>query len=143
MGFVLAGDFVIVSKRASFTPYYSVVGFSPDGGWTALLPDIVGRARAAGVVSANLTISAAQAVDWGIANLLVESDSLADALNDVCVRIMNGCSGTLRASKRLLVPADYRERLEAERRLFVEQAGSAEALAGIRAFVERGNRGGS
>ena len=35
LGLVLAADMVLVSGRASFTPYYSQVGFSPDGGWTA------------------------------------------------------------------------------------------------------------
>ncbi|HEY5776542.1 MAG TPA: enoyl-CoA hydratase/isomerase family protein, partial [Xanthomonadales bacterium] len=43
LGLLLAADHVIMRRGASITPYYSVVGFSPDGGWTALLPDIIGR----------------------------------------------------------------------------------------------------
>ena len=45
LGFLLAADRVIMSRGVTITPYYSVVGFSPDGGWTALLPDIIGRQR--------------------------------------------------------------------------------------------------
>jgi 2-(1,2-epoxy-1,2-dihydrophenyl)acetyl-CoA isomerase len=35
LGLVLACDISVVTERASFTPYYADVGFSPDGGWIA------------------------------------------------------------------------------------------------------------
>ncbi len=65
IGLVLACDLVIVSPQASFTPYYNVVGFSPDGGWTALLPSVIGTARTAEALLTNATITAQQAVEWG------------------------------------------------------------------------------
>jgi 2-(1,2-epoxy-1,2-dihydrophenyl)acetyl-CoA isomerase len=37
LGLVLAADIIIVTPNTSFTPYYAEVGFSPDGGWTAIL----------------------------------------------------------------------------------------------------------
>ncbi|MCW5773994.1 MAG: enoyl-CoA hydratase/isomerase family protein, partial [Rhodospirillaceae bacterium] len=46
LGLVLACDLVAVTPAAFFQPYYVDVGFSPDGGWTAILPDRIGPARA-------------------------------------------------------------------------------------------------
>ncbi|HCR80727.1 MAG TPA: enoyl-CoA hydratase/isomerase family protein, partial [Alcanivorax sp.] len=38
VGLVLACDIVVAGPRASFAPWYTRVGYSPDGGWTALMP---------------------------------------------------------------------------------------------------------
>ncbi|MGI9341551.1 MAG: enoyl-CoA hydratase/isomerase family protein [Gammaproteobacteria bacterium] len=141
LGLVLAGDIVVVTERASFTPWYSIVGFSPDGGWTALLPDLIGRSRAATILAANLTISAEQAMEWGMASHFASSATLAESLSEICDHVRAGNEASLSASKRLLVPPDFAERLEAERRAFVERIKSADALAGIEAFVSRGGRG--
>ncbi|MGD2176725.1 MAG: enoyl-CoA hydratase/isomerase family protein, partial [Anaerolineae bacterium] len=65
LGLVLGCDVVLVAPEAGFTPYYRVVGFSPDGGWTAMLPAIIGPKPAAEVLLRNLTIAAEQAVAWG------------------------------------------------------------------------------
>ena len=46
VGLVLACDIVVAGPRASFAPWYTRVGYSPDGGWTALMPERIGRARA-------------------------------------------------------------------------------------------------
>jgi len=54
LGLVLAADVVLVTERATFQPYYVDVGFSPDGGWTALLPGIIGQKRASAVQLLNL-----------------------------------------------------------------------------------------
>ncbi|MCI0477683.1 MAG: enoyl-CoA hydratase/isomerase family protein, partial [Anaerolineales bacterium] len=78
LGLVLASDIVLVAPEASFTPYYSVVGFSPDGGWTAMLPEIIGQKRASEILMLNKTISAEQAVAWGIANRIVTRDQIRD-----------------------------------------------------------------
>ncbi|MCP4357411.1 MAG: enoyl-CoA hydratase/isomerase family protein, partial [Chloroflexi bacterium] len=62
LGFILASDMVLVSPEASFTPFYSVVGPSPDGGWAVLLAKVIGRKRAAAVLYSNETITAETAV---------------------------------------------------------------------------------
>ena len=141
LGLVLAGDGVVVTERASFTPWYSVVGFAPDGGWTALLPDLIGRNRAAAILAANLTISAGQAMEWGLASHSTESAALGETVAEICAQVCAGNPASLAASKRLLVPPGYTERLEDERRAFVERIQSPDALAGMQAFVERGRRG--
>ncbi len=135
LGLVLGGDIIVVTERASFTPYYVDVGFSPDGGWTAILPDIIGRARAAAVQLLNETITAEQSLEWGMAYMLVDSKRLDATVDDICARIIVKKCGSLRATKDLLRPSDWRVNLEKERRAFVNKISGREALEGIDDFV--------
>lgn len=137
MGLVLASDVVVVSPSATFTPWYSVVGFAPDGGWSAILPERIGRARAADVLLNNRTITADQAVGWGIAGEVVASIDFEQRVEAVAVGL---ASGKVAAVKRSLNAdiAETARRLELERRAFVEQVVTEESLAGMAAFLARG-----
>jgi len=129
MGLVMAA-----ASTASFTPWYSVVGFSPDGGWSALLPDRIGRARVASLLLHNTTITASQAHDWGLVDEVVY-DAVAGARSTA----MEMARRKTRAVKRSLnVDLDLVARgLENERRLFVEQVVTDESIAGIDAFLNQ------
>lgn len=143
LGLALACDIVLVTPEATFTPYYSTVGYSPDGGWTALLPDLVGRGRAAAALMSNRTITAEEAVAWGMAQRLVPSEAVRAEARATAWAIAEQAPGSVRCAKRLLWAdeAQIAARLEAERRQFVEQIATAEARQGIVAFVERRLRG--
>ncbi|MEZ4769437.1 MAG: enoyl-CoA hydratase/isomerase family protein [Caldilineales bacterium] len=142
LGLVLASDVVLVTAQASFSPFYSVVGFSPDGGWTTLLPDVIGRKRTAELLLTNGTITAEQAVAWGLASRLVAADDLHSEASETGLAIAAMRPGAVRAIKRRLwADVPVAQRLEAERRSFVEQIVTAEAQAGMAAFLDgmRGN----
>jgi len=139
LGLVLACDLVLVTPEVTFTPYYSVVGFSPDGGWTAMLPTIIGPKRAAAVLMQNQGISADQALAWGLANQIVPGDSIqAEALR-VAQDIAAKKPGSIQRTKRLLLgnQGDLARRLEEERLRFVQQIVTPEAREGIAAFLDR------
>jgi enoyl-CoA hydratase/carnithine racemase len=138
LGLVLGCDAVLVAPSASFTPYYSVVGFSPDGGWTAMLPSIIGSKRASDVLLRNLTISAEEAADWGLATRVVPAERIRDEALSVAQDIAAKKRGSIGQTKRLLslTHGDLAARLKAERFRFVEQIGSEEARHGICAFLE-------
>jgi enoyl-CoA hydratase/carnithine racemase len=150
LGLVLGCDVVLVAPEASFTPYYGVVGFSPDGGWTAMLPVIIGPKRAAEVLLRNLTITVEQAVDWGLASRVVPGERIRHEALSVAQDIAAHKPRSVRRTKRLLgvahgstwsprstqSPGDLAARLEAERAHFIEQIGTGEARKGISAFLE-------
>ena len=136
LGLVLGCDVVLVAPEASFTPYYSVVGFSPDGGWTAMLPGIIGPKQAAEVLLRNLTITAEQAVAWGLASRIVPAESIRDEARAVAQDLAAKKPGSVRHTRRLLAQGDWAARLEAERAHFVEQIVTEEARQGISAFLE-------
>ncbi len=136
LGLVLGCDVVLVAPEASLTPYYTVVGFGPDGGWTAMLPAVIGPKRAAEVLLGNRTIPAGQAVAWGLASRVVPADRLRDEALAVAQDLAAKKPGSVRHTKRLLARSDLAARLEAERVHFVEQIVTSEARQGIAAFLE-------
>lgn len=139
LGFVLASDIVLISPEASLTPVYAEVGFSPDGGWTAMLPAVIGPSRAAEVQMLNRPIRAEEAVEWGIASRLVPASEIRQEARALAASIAEKKPGSIRRTKRLLwgdVNA-LAVRLEQEKKSFREQIVSPEALEGMRAFLER------
>lgn len=143
LGLVLASDLVVVAPEATFTPYYTVVGFSPDGGWTAVLPDLIGSKRAAEILLLNRTITAEQALAWGLANRLVLGERIRQEAHNMAGEIAAGQPGSIAYSKRLLVGsrAEIARRLEEERASFVDQVVTPEARRGIATFLPRKDRG--
>lgn len=137
LGLVLAADLVLVAPEASFTPYYSVVGFSPDGGWTAWLPQIIGTKRAAEILMTNITISAEQALTWGLANRIVPGAEIRSQALKIAQDIASKQPGSIRQTKRLLCPSDLAERLEVERMHFVEQVKTQETQQSMIAFLKQ------
>jgi 2-(1,2-epoxy-1,2-dihydrophenyl)acetyl-CoA isomerase len=135
LGFVLASDVVLVTDRASFTPYYVEAGFSPDGGWTAILPDVIGRKRSTTVQLLNQTITAGQALDWGLATAHADEAGLERAVAELVGQLLDKKTGSVRCTRRLMRPADLESRLERERALFVEQIATEEAMAAMKAWL--------
>jgi 2-(1,2-epoxy-1,2-dihydrophenyl)acetyl-CoA isomerase len=137
LGLILASDVVLVSPDASFRPWYGVVGFGPDGGWTALLPGIIGPQRAGSILLTNQAITAAEAVQWGMASELVPADELLVAAMRVASAVADQQTGTVRHAKALLAGdlAGVAGRLEAEREHFVHQVVTTEAREGMARFL--------
>lgn len=141
LGLVLACDLVAVTPAAFFQPYYVDVGFGPDGGWTALLPERIGETRARTVQMLNRRIAAAEAVDWGIATALVSGEDLDRTIADWLATLAGKVPGALAATKRLLLSPERRSalegRLEAERDIFVQQIAGTAAHEGMARFLRR------
>lgn len=135
IGLVLPADIVLVTERASFAPYYVEAGFSPDGGWTAILPDVIGRTRASSVQLLNQVISAEQALDWGLATAYADIDGIDQAVAELCEQILEKKTGSMTSTRQLLRPADLEQRLEQERVRFVEQVVTEEAKAGMQSLL--------
>ncbi len=74
LGLLLASDCVTMHRRVTITPWYGVVGFSPDGGWTALLPDIIGRQQTMQWLASNTCCDANDCLAKGLAHQVVDED---------------------------------------------------------------------
>jgi 2-(1,2-epoxy-1,2-dihydrophenyl)acetyl-CoA isomerase len=136
VGLVLASDIVLVAPEASFTPFYSIVGFSPDGGWTAMLPSIIGPKRSSEILMLNQTINAEQAVSWGMANRIVPASQIREQAQMVAESIAQKKWGSIQRTKRLLWQDTHAlaASLEQERQKFCEQIVTPEALNGMEVF---------
>ncbi|MFZ5827596.1 MAG: enoyl-CoA hydratase/isomerase family protein [Bacillota bacterium] len=137
LGLVLASDIVLVAPHVTFAPYYPVVGFSPDGGWAALLPHVIGPKRAAEILMRNLAITAEQALAWGLASRIVAAEQIRAEAHSVAGEIAAMQPGSIRRTRRLLRPAypDARAGLVEEHREFCAQVVTPEAAEGMAAFL--------
>ena len=131
-GLVLNADYVIATPRAGFTPAYTALGVSPDGGTSFFLPRVVGKTRASELILAGRRLDAQTALEWGIVNELVAESELETQLGKFLSRLERVPAGALRASKRLLLAPwleQYRVHLDLERDSIAELITSTEAVA--------------
>lgn len=139
LGFILGSDIVLMSPEASFTPYYSVVGPSPDGGWVGLLPLLIGRQRAAAVLYLNETIDAETAVSWGLANRIVPADQIRAEALAIAHDIAAKKPGSIRHTKQLLYwhRDDIAARLGSELDHFVDEMTCGGGSIGFQEFLDQ------
>ncbi|MBA5776750.1 enoyl-CoA hydratase/isomerase family protein [Stappia sp. F7233] len=139
--FPLASDMVLMSEEAFLQPYYVEVGFAPDGGWTALLPERIGAARALEIQLRNRRLGAAELKELGVASEIVPPGKLQDALASELVRLRGKEAASVRATRDLVRDAAWREhvalRLEAEKTRFLELIARREVVDRMREFVGR------
>lgn len=137
IGLVLACDHVVMGSQVTMRPWYAAVGFAPDGGWSAMLPGIVGERRARSILLTDATISATEALDWGIADEVVPIERVHERAIAAAARMAGGKAGTRTAIRRLTGPdlEGLAERLEAERQAFLELVATDEATEGMDRFL--------
>lgn len=137
IGLVLASDIVLVTSEASFTPYYTVVGYSPDGGWTAILPEIIGRRRTAEIIITNKTITCEEALNWGIATRKVSDNQIRSEARNIASKISQMKRSSIRRTRYLLQSnIDLATKLDREKEQFLKQIVTAEARKGMRQFLK-------
>ena len=105
-GFALACDFVVVSDRASFHLAFSKIGVSPDTAVIANLVNRIGAARATAVAMLADPISAAEAMDLGLAHKKVAPEDLQETAMALATRLAQGPMVSHAMTKKL-VNASY------------------------------------
>lgn len=141
LGLVLAADLAAMARGAFIGPYYVDVGFAPDGGWTALLPDRIGPAHAAEIQLLNRIVTAEEAQRLGIVQAVTDPDGLDDQIAVWIQTLLGKQAASLAATKRLLWSPDRRAAvaagLERERREFLALIDTAATDAGMKQFLGR------
>ena len=137
LGFILGSDIVLAAPEASFTPFYSVVGPSPDGGWASLLPLLIGPRLAAEVLYLNGTIDAETAVANGLVNRIVPAAQIRDEALGIANQIAAKKPGSIRRTRQLLYwhRDEIATRLESELNHFVAEMIDGEGLSGFQQFL--------
>ncbi|MBX3521763.1 MAG: enoyl-CoA hydratase/isomerase family protein [Xanthobacteraceae bacterium] len=139
LGLVLAADLVAIASSAFIAPYYVDVGFSPDGGWTALLPERIGAARAREIQILNRHISADAAVAYGIATEATAARQLDEVIESWIATLHGKVRSSVRTTRELLAPPERRTEVEGRLRReldrFLEQIETDEADAGMAKFL--------
>src|SRR5262249_49541865 len=133
-------DVVSIAQGARLRAPFVTLGVVPEAASSYLLPITVGWQRAAEVLFTADWITAARAVEMGIAGRLLTPDDLLPESRALAARIAAQPPEAVRHTKRLLL-ATRSEQIRAARvpedQAFVEGGGSPEALEAVTAFFEK------
>jgi 2-(1,2-epoxy-1,2-dihydrophenyl)acetyl-CoA isomerase len=139
-GLVCACDIVIAGESAKFLAGATRVGMAPDAGVSVTLPQLVGLRKALEITLTNPVLSAAEALRIGLVTSVVPDDALAGEALGLARSLAAGATRALGATKRL-VWSGLGNRVEAqlpeEARTVAELSGTADALEGLSAVIER------
>ncbi|MHB8692324.1 MAG: enoyl-CoA hydratase/isomerase family protein [Solirubrobacteraceae bacterium] len=136
----LACDMLIASESAYFLLAFVNIGLSLDGGASALLPALVGHARAFEIAYKGERLPAAKALEWGIVNQVVPGEELLDVAGELARRFAAGPPGSYAGIKRTINAAAYNEfaaQLELETVEQEQRARSADFVEGVLAFMQK------
>jgi 2-(1,2-epoxy-1,2-dihydrophenyl)acetyl-CoA isomerase len=140
LGLVCASDIVIAAESAKFFSGAVRVGMAPDGGSSVTLPQLVGLRQALRILLTNPTLSAAEACDIGLVTEVTDDEELFGRATEVARTLAELPTHALSATKRLVwsgIGAAVEQRLAEEARTVSELSGTADALEGLRAVIER------
>ena len=140
LSLVALADIAICSDNARFTTAYTQIGYTPDGGSSWLLPRLIGQRRAMELYLTGRTLSAAEALDWGLVNQVVAADALADTVAHLARRLAQGPTRAYGKVKALLLETHQNtleNHLALEARTIIAQSQTLDGHEGVRAFVEK------
>jgi 2-(1,2-epoxy-1,2-dihydrophenyl)acetyl-CoA isomerase len=102
LSLALATDLRVASTRATITAAYFRLGLTPDGGNSAFLVRSIGAARSMELLLTNRSLSADQALGWGLVNEVVPPEALIDRACELASSLYPIPPATLLASRTLL-----------------------------------------
>ncbi|MFF2372349.1 enoyl-CoA hydratase/isomerase family protein [Agromyces sp. NPDC058110] len=144
LGFMLVADVIVASERASFASRYADIGLTPDCGVSTLLPEAVGTRRALELTLTSRTLSAQEALDWGLVAEVVAPEALDARAREIADVWLSGASAAFGQAKRLVrsgLSRPFQEALDDEARTIGAAFDSPEASARVAAFAARSARG--
>ena len=106
----------------------------------ALLPPLVGPGRAAELLLLGTSITAAQALEWGLVNRVVSADGLAAAVDEVLEALARCAPGAVRLQKELIIrwrETDLPSAVQAGVNAFATAYASREPREGAEAFLAK------
>lgn len=147
-GFALGGgcelamscDIIIAAETAKFGQPEIKLGIVPGAGGTQRLPRAVGKALAMEMVLNNRTLSAQEALGFGLVNRVVAAETYLDEALKLAEEVASRAPVAVRAAKRMVNEAYERsltESLAEERREFYELFETEDQKEGMRAFAEK------
>ncbi len=138
--FVLSCDMVIASESAKFGQPEITIGIIPGAGGTQRLARLVGKNLTMEMVINNRTLSAAEALQFGLANRVVPVDRYLNAAVVFAEEIASRAPMAVRMAKDSVNAAfetTLTEGLKAEKRNFYPLFSTEDQKEGMQAFIEK------
>lgn len=137
VGLVCMTDLAIAGRSSRFSLAYTGVGLAPDCSNSFLLPRIVGRRRAIELFLTNRTLSADEALAWGLVNQVVEDADVVAHAQALAAKFAAGPTESYAAVKRLIDASDpgLESQMALEGRTIAAQALHPHGREGVAAFL--------
>ncbi|MBK8782577.1 MAG: enoyl-CoA hydratase/isomerase family protein [Anaerolineales bacterium] len=138
--FVLSCDMVIASESAKFGQPEITIGIIPGAGGTQRLARLIGKNLTMEMVINNRTLSAAEALQFGLANRVVPVEGYLDAAVAFAEEIASRAPMAVRMAKDAVNAAfetTLTEGLKAEKRNFYPLFSTEDQKEGMQAFIEK------
>lgn len=135
-----ACDLRICASSVKFKTGYTTIGLVPDGGWTLLVPQLVGFGKAAELVLLDSPFDANQALEYGFVNMVVPKEHLQAETLAVAQKLARGPAVSYAITKANLNHAMYgllERQLELERQGMIAAGKTADAKEGFEAFLDK------
>ena len=97
-----AMDFIYASESAKFAQTEVRIGIIPGAGGTQTLARAVGEKRAKELILSGRVFSAAEALQWGLANEVCHPDQLLECTLDVAASIANNAPVAVKQAKQAI-----------------------------------------
>jgi 2-(1,2-epoxy-1,2-dihydrophenyl)acetyl-CoA isomerase len=140
MGLACSCDMIIAGESTKFIMAYTRRGLTPDGTTTYFLPRRIGVGRAIELAYTNRTLSAREALEWGLVNRVVPDAALLTETHALASELAKGATRALAAAKRLMysgVNESLETQIENEIRSIYEMAATDDTREAIKAFNEK------
>ena len=135
----LACDFILASTAARFGFPEVRLGMIPCGGGTQRLARLIGLRKARDMILTGRIIDAEQAMDWGLANDVVQPTTLSAEVEKIVEKLVQGGRIALFQAKRCLNHAldmDLNRGLEYEMECFTTCFSSGEPARGLKRYSQ-------
>jgi len=136
----ITGDLVVAAESAAFTMAYTRAGLSPDGSSSYFLPRLIGLRRAQEMAFLNNTLSATEALEWGLINRVVASEDLLKTATEMAQSLAKGSLDSHSMIKKLFLSTynnDLEAQMDAEALGISQTLGSADGQEGMQAFLQK------
>ena len=140
LSFMCAFDLVVAGESAKFTVGYTKAAMTPDGTSTYFLARHIGLRRAMELTLTNRVLSAQEALDWGLVNMVVPDEDVDATATSLAERLAAGASRSIGVAKRLIYEgyeSSLEEAGEREAQEIVKSMATVDGKEGINAFASR------
>lgn len=135
-----ACDLRICASSVKFKIGYTSIGLVPDGGWTLLVPQLIGFSKATELVLLDSPFDAKKALEYGFVNMVVPNERLDEEVYAVAQKLAKGPSVSYAITKGNLNHAMYgllERQLELEREGMIRAGRTDDSKEGFKAFLEK------
>jgi len=136
----LACDFIFASEKAKFGQPEVLLGVIPGFGGTQRLPKAIGIRMARELIYSGERIDAGRAMEIGLVNKIVPSETLMAETKKVAGIIVKNSFSAVKASKNAInngFEMDIWRGCELEKKIFALTFDNADAQEGVSAFLEK------